>query len=84
MRHHGAPGVRVSIPAEPPEGGGGRLQHRQLRRRHRIVGVSIHVGSGDSEGGNLIWVIGSPWGAAVDGGGGVKGAVGGGGGVGGA
>ena len=30
LRHHGAPGVRISVPAEPPEGGGGWLQHRRL------------------------------------------------------
>jgi hypothetical protein len=74
--HHGAPGGWVSIPAEPPEGGGGRLQHRRLG--------SIHVGSGDGDDGNLIWVIGSPLGTTVDGGGGAKGAANGAGGGGGA
>jgi hypothetical protein len=39
----------------------------------------IHVGSGDGDDENMIWVVGSPWGATVGGGGGAKDATGGGG-----
>lgn len=42
--------------------------------------MSIHVGSGDGDGGHRTWVIGRPWGTTVAGGGGAKGAAGGGGG----